>query len=64
LYTGRGKHAKKIFFVKPNLHRSKRQTGQIHDVSALPEDVFYARPHLFPLPRERTSQRMAQAFVC
>jgi hypothetical protein len=57
LYTGRGKHAKKIFFVKPNLHRSKRQTGQIHDVSALPKDVFYARPHLFPLPRERTLLR-------
>jgi hypothetical protein len=31
--------------------------GKIYEDFALPEDVFYARPHLFPLPQERTLLR-------
>jgi hypothetical protein len=53
LYTGRGKHAKKIFFVKPKMHYPNRRTDKILEAFVLPKDVF--TPALIPAfsPRRR-----------
>jgi hypothetical protein len=49
---------RKSFLSNPRCIAPTVEPDKIHEVFALLKDVFYARPHLFPLPQERTLLRM------
>jgi hypothetical protein len=41
---------RKSFLSNPRCITPIAVPDKIHEAFALPKDVFYARPHLFPLP--------------
>jgi hypothetical protein len=48
---------RKSFLSNPTCIVPIAKPDKIYETSAPPKDDFYARPHLFPLPQERTLLR-------